>query len=209
MKYIIITIIVTVVLFSAGGCIEFGDDFLEKPPSVDVTIDTIFSNLEYAERFLWGAYGTLPYGMPTNWGDGLTMNGDILESLTDLNQSDLTWAAGRTTYYSGAYNASYENNITWGQGTKYNFSQRGKNWYGIRASYIFMENIGAVPDADANTKRQLIAEARMIIAVHYTDMFRHYGGVPWVTHAYSVNEDTDLPRLTSRRSGRASCRVRV
>ncbi|MEI6749158.1 MAG: RagB/SusD family nutrient uptake outer membrane protein [Bacteroidota bacterium] len=196
MKYNLI-ILILVVLLGAGGCTKFGNDFLEKPPSVDVTKDTIFSSLKYAERFLWGAYKTLPYGMPTNWAEGLTMNGDILESLTDLNQSDLTWAAGRTTYYPGAYNAGFEDNITWGQGTKYNYSQRGINWKGIRASYIFIENIGTVPDADANRKRQLTAEARMIIAIHYTDMFRHLGGVPWVTHAYTVNENTNLSRLTS------------
>lgn len=200
MKYNLFFIAIFILSLGFGGCVKFGNDFLEKPPSVDVTKDTIFSNIEYAERFLWGAYKSLPYGMPTDWDSrsGFTMNGDILESLSDLNQSDLTWAAGRTQYYSGAYNAGTEDNaLGWGNGTKYNFSQRGKNWKGIRASYLFIQNIGSVPDADANTKKQLAAEARMVIAVHYTDMFRHYGGVPWVTHAYTVNENTNLARLTS------------
>src|SRR5450759_2807060 len=99
MKYNLITLTIAVLL-GVGGCVKFGNDFLEKPPSVDVTKDTIFGNLEYAERFLWGAYKTLPYGMSTDWdaNSGFIMSGDILESLTDLNQSDLTWAGGRKAY---------------------------------------------------------------------------------------------------------------
>lgn len=192
MKYNLIIFATIVLLLGLAGCKKLGNDFLEKPPSVDVTKDTIFSNLEYAERFLWGAYKTLPYGMPTNWGEGLTMGGDILESLTDLNQSDLVWASGRAMYYSGQYSAGDEN----GSGTKYNFIRN--NWGGIRSSYIFIQNIGSVPGVDDKTKRQLAAEARMIIAVHYSNMYRHYGGLPWVNHAYGVKEDTNLPRLTSR-----------
>lgn len=197
MKY---NIFIIITFFSFSGlisCVDFGDDFLEKPPSVDVTKDTIFSKREYAERFLWGAYKTLHYGMPTDWDEGLFMGGDILASITDINQSDLTWAAGHTTYYNGAYQPSMENAAYWAQGTKYNFTKLKYAWSGIRKSYIFMENIGSVPDVDANLRKQLTAEARMIIACHYTDMFRHLGGVPWVTHAYDVSEDTGMERLTT------------
>lgn len=84
-------------LFSTG-CdeIQVGDNFLEKPPSSDVTIDTIFSNLEYAQRQLWGAYQTLPYGLNLNWSaKGNKLGMDILESLSDLNQSFLSWVIGR------------------------------------------------------------------------------------------------------------------
>ncbi|RIH63663.1 RagB/SusD family nutrient uptake outer membrane protein [Mariniphaga sediminis] len=197
MKNNLFIIIISVCFVGLVGCMDFGDDFLEKPPSVDITKDTIFSKLEYAERFLWDAYKTLPYGMPTNWGEGLIMGGDILASITDINQSDIPWAAGKTTYYNGAYQPSFENAAYWAKGTKYNFTKLKYAWKGIRTSYIFIENIGSVPDADINTKKQLIAEARMIIAVHYTDMFRHLGGVPWLTHAYDVNEDTHKERLTS------------
>lgn len=193
----ILILSVLLMLTKLGGCADFGDNFLEKPPSVDVTKDTIFSKLEYAEQFLWGAYKTLPYGMPTNWGDGLYMGGDIIESITDLNQSDLTWSGSQTTYYTGAYQPDFENGAYWAQGTKYNFVKRRDAWRGIRSSYIFIANIGNVPNIDQQTKNKLIAEAKMIIAVHYTDMFRHYGGVPWINHAYAVDEDLNIERSTS------------
>ena len=42
-------------LFVGVSCedLAFGDKFLQKPPSSDVTIDTIFSTSEYARRILW------------------------------------------------------------------------------------------------------------------------------------------------------------
>ena len=43
----------------------FGEDFLQKPPSTDVTIDTIFGKAEYARRVLWRSYQYIPYGMET------------------------------------------------------------------------------------------------------------------------------------------------
>lgn len=184
------------VLITTMGCkeIQIGNEFLEKPPSVDVTIDTIFSNIDFAQRFLAGAYTTLPYGLPKNWGD-INMNLDFLECITDINQSDLSWGSGRELYYSGQYTAATENSNS---GTKYPFTRNRNNWIGIRMSHIFIKNIDRVPGIDLATKNRLKGEARMIIAVHYADMYRHFGGVPWVNHAYDVNEDTNLPRLTSR-----------
>ena len=66
----------------ATGCdsLQVGDSFLEKAPSSDVTIDTIFSSLEYAQRELWGAYATLPYGLNLDWSaKGNKLGMDILE----------------------------------------------------------------------------------------------------------------------------------
>ena len=51
-------LIIFVAAFSAAllqsGCsdLRFGDDFLEKAPGIDVTIDTIFSSKMYADRAL-------------------------------------------------------------------------------------------------------------------------------------------------------------
>lgn len=179
------------------GCdeIQVGDNFLEKPPSSDVTIDTIFSNLEFAQRQLWGAYQTLPYGLNINWSaKGNKLGMDLLESLTDLNHSFLSWGGPNQVYYNGVLDAGLENTAT---NSKYGYTTE-ENWEGIRRGYIFLENIDRVPDADAQTKKQLKGEARMVIAVHYCDMYRHYGGLPWVNRAFKPSDDTFLPRLTSR-----------
>lgn len=196
-RYIIIFF--TIGIFLVHGCENFpiGDAFLEKAPGVDVTADTIFSSLEYAERFLWGAYRTLPYG-PNTVPAGAKENRmarDWLESLTDINESYLTYGGAFTLYYNGQYNAGTENSNT---GTKYHLTQEG-NYKGIRMSYIFLQNIDRVKDADPAYIMRLKAEARMIIAIHASDLYRHYGGIPWLTHAYSVNEDfSNILRITAR-----------
>ncbi|MEI7420547.1 MAG: RagB/SusD family nutrient uptake outer membrane protein [Prolixibacteraceae bacterium] len=179
------------------GCdkLQIGNSFLEKAPSSDVTIDTIFSSLKYAQKELWGAYTTLPYGLNLDWsGKGNKLGMDILEGLTDLNQSYLSWGGIMQLYYNGVYDAGIENSSI---ATKYGYTTEN-SWLGIRKSWTFIENADRIPDADAQTKKALKAEARMIIAVHYCDMYRNYGGLPWVNHAYIPTEDTNLPRLTSR-----------
>jgi hypothetical protein len=81
------------IAFFVTGCdnLQVGDSFLEKAPSSDVTIDTIFSSLDNAQRELWGAYTTLPYGLNLDWSaKGNKLGMDILEGLSDLNHSYLS-----------------------------------------------------------------------------------------------------------------------
>lgn len=192
---IILILLTSTFLWLSCERFEFGDDFLEKPPSIDVTKDTIFNSLELAERYLWRGYSTLPYGLNVNWSaQGNKMTMDILESLTDLCQSYLNWGGAKTLYYSGQYTSATENG---GSNTKYHYF-RERSWEGIRIGWNFIESSQDIPDADAEYVRQLQAEAKMIIALHYTDMFRHFGGLPWVNKAYETTDDTYLPRMTAR-----------
>lgn len=175
--------------------LEFGNNYLEKEPGVDVTIDTIFNSVELAERFLWGAYSTLPYGLNLNWDanrDKLGM--DLLESLTDLNQSYLAWGGANQLYYNGQYSPSIENESS---ETKYHYTKEN-SWVGIRKAWIFIENAHRVPDAPQEHLDQLKAEALMVVALHYTELFRHFGGLPWVNRAFYPGDDTNLPRMTAR-----------
>lgn len=192
-----------IILFIIGltliaGCEKFpvGGDFLAKAPGVDVTKDSIFLKKEYAVRFLWGAYETLPYGINTsndNWGN--KMSHDLLESLTDLMHSYLNWGGPFTQYYPGLYNSATENGSN---ATKYSLTQE-RGFEGIRQALIFIENIGKTPDIDEAEKIRMKAEARMIIGIHYMEFFRHFGGMPWLSKPFSVTDDfTALPRLTAQ-----------
>lgn len=183
--------------FLLNGCeeLQFGNAFLEKEPSVDVTADTIFNSLELSERYLWGGYATLPYGLNTNWSaKGNKLGMDILESMSDLCQSYLAWGGINELYYTGQYSAAVENTSP---KTKYHFLQE-QSWEGIRIGWNFIEKADRIPEGSEDYVNQLKAEAKIIIAIHYTDMFRHFGGLPWVNHAYSPTEETDMPRMTAR-----------
>jgi hypothetical protein len=85
--------------------------------------------------------------------------------------------------------------------TKYSFSGRG-NWLAIRTCWNIIENADRIPyndDLGSNPEsiKKMKAEAKMIIALHYCDMYRHYGGLPWVDRTYGTSETPEIPRLTS------------
>ncbi|WP_017256963.1 RagB/SusD family nutrient uptake outer membrane protein [Pedobacter arcticus] len=188
---------IAVVALISTSCekVKFGNDFLEKEPSVDVTADTIFNSVELAERYLWSGYRTLPYGLNINFSEkGNKLGMDLLESLTDLNQSYLAWGGANEIYYTGQYTAATENSSA---DTKYSFTKE-QSWDGIRIGWYFVEHADLIPDSTPEYVNQLKAEAKMIIALHYVDMYRNFGGLPWVDHAYTPTENTDLPRLTAK-----------
>lgn len=191
-RYIILVSALMGFFLTSCQDLKFGDAFLEKPPSAQVDINTIYGDAVYARRALWAAYRTLPYGLPT--AEGTCMNNDILECITDLNHSYLGYSHnGSTVYYSGSVTADYENISG---ATKYGYV-RDSHWDGIRKAWLFIENVDRVPNMDEDEKLRLKAEAKVIIAIHYTQLFRHFGGVQIVDHAYDPNDDLDLPRSSA------------
>lgn len=193
-KKLLYSIAVALLILHSCDEVKFGNEFLEKEPSIDVTKDTIFGSVELATRYLTSGYTTLPYGLNLDFNPKTNKMGmDILECLSDLNQSYLSWGGANINYYNGQYGAAVENTRT---DTKYHYTKED-SWVGIRIGWNFIENADKIPDATEQQIKQLKAEAKMIIALHYTDMYRHFGGLPWVDHAYSPSESTNLPRLTS------------
>ncbi len=205
-KLIFSTIVVFVMLIISCDKLELGNEFLDKDPSGgDISKDQIFSSFVLANRYLTSAYSSLPYGLPTaQTNKGFKMAIDVLESLTDINQTySLTWGTVNKFYYNMGYNSTVESNKPFE--TKYSYSGRG-NWAAIRACYNIIENADRIPAENATPEKieemkakikKMKAEAKMIIALHYCDMYRHYGGLPWVDKTYSVTEIPNIPRSTS------------
>jgi hypothetical protein len=190
---IFVGLFLTIAIASCTDEFKFGNDFLDKMPGEDITIDTVFSKSEFAQQFLWNSYSTLFYGLNWDWTDrGNAMFMGLPESLTDNFQSYLSWDNVNKMYYTGKYNASEENNQT-----AYNYTLEG-SWIGIRSAYIFIENVDRVPDMDATTKERLKGEAKMIIACHYADMYRHFGGLPLVKKAFTTQDNLEIPRATAK-----------
>lgn len=184
----------SILVFSA--CVDdfkVGSAFLDKAPGVDVTKDSIFSKAEYARRFLWNTYSGLYYGLPVQWSEvGNKMGMGTFESLSDVFHSHLTWDGLNSLYYSGSYNAGMENSSN---KTRFGYSKEGV-WSTIRKAWIFIENVGNVPDMDEAEKRRLKAEAKVIIATRYFDAYRHFGGLPLVYKSATLEDDIMNPRAT-------------
>jgi hypothetical protein len=218
MKYNKIIILLLFAILFAYGCEELpiGENFLTKAPGVDVTVDTVFNKMEYAERYLAGAYDYLRYGLQLSANANSTvpatnpkpwtalMGRDLMATITDEIQSYLMDGGAWKLWYTGLYDANTESmgqqnsNYPPGASSRYNYIQEG-SWVAIRICYNFIKNVDRVPDGDAAYKKKLKAEAYGIIACMYTDMFRNFGGLPWINHAYTITDSIgQMPRLTAQ-----------
>lgn len=196
MKIKILPLLLIMTVFYCFSCVEdfkVGDNFLEKEPGVDVTADTIFGKAEYTRRFLWNAYSTLYYGLPSYWNsvDG-KMNMGMFETLSDCWHSHLSWDGVNRAYYSGSYSAGQEDS---GNDTRFGYNKE-ECWEGIRKGWIFIEHVDAVPDMTDDEKERLKGEAKVLITSRYFDLFRHFGGLPIANHAWDANEPYENPRKT-------------
>lgn len=189
MKSILKYLAVSSLAFLGVSCddIKFGNEFLEKPVSDEMNIDSVFSKKIYAEQQLNQVYHSLPDHLPING----RFSWSILESITDL--ADCVKAGG-TDYHKGTLTSSSSN-----MAYKIDYGRADGKFsavYGIRQAHIFMENVDRVPDMTSKEKEIRKAEAKMIIAYHYTDMLRHLGGMPWIDHAYKPEDDMKMQRMT-------------
>ncbi|WP_461641991.1 RagB/SusD family nutrient uptake outer membrane protein [Labilibaculum euxinus] len=186
-KLLLVSFVIgTLTVVSCVDDVTVGDDFLEKQPGVDVTQDTIFSNAEYSRRFLWNTYSKLYYGLPVYWNSiDNKMNMGMFETLSDCWHSHLSWDGVNRSYYSGSYSAGTEESS---DATRFGFTKE-EVWEAVRQAWLFIENVDNVPDMGTDEKERLKAEAKVIIASRYFDLFRHYGGLPIVDHAFEVSSD--------------------
>ena len=67
-----------------------------------------------------------------------------------------------------------------------------------RSAYLFIENVDKIPEPRPSQEylNRLKAEARAIIGIKYFEMFKRYGGMPWMNKVYSPNDKVDFTRLT-------------
>lgn len=199
-KYLIFALGLIVSGISLTSCDDLGVGALEKPASTDVTIDTIFSSTEYAERVLFSAYESLRSGI-LRQDRSNPIGQNLQEDITDLSHSFQNGGAVFTSYYSGNLNSSNCNAKTWLSPLCLlpysDMPQKGISTFSaIRSCYIFLEHVDEVPNMTEEYRDQLKAEAKVIIAYNMMELFRNYGGVPWIGRVYSPDDDFTNPRLT-------------
>lgn len=185
--FIIFSITVGALFFVGCEDLKFGNSFLDKPLSTDITLDTVFTSKKYADQALAEVYHSLPDFLPMDrfaWG--------VLESLTDIGDN----VKDRNAYYTGQVNSTSPFPYSFVTNTGSTESAAMGPSYGIRKAWIYIENVDRVVDMTDEAKAIGKAEAKTIIAYHYADMLRYYGGMPWIDHAFGPNDDFKMLRLT-------------
>ncbi len=189
-----ILIILTFGIFALScSDLKLGDATFGNPEETSgATLDSLFMSVENADKVLTNAYAYLPYGIPTS--DDNKMGAGILESITDLqytNRGNVN-DGPINLYYSGGLSA-VAGDLSGSQAYRFGWEY---DYYAIRYAWIFIENAHRIPDITENRRNKMIAEAKMCIAVAYSNMLRYCGGVPIVDHAIDVNEPMEFPRAT-------------
>lgn len=160
--------------------------FLEKPFSVTFNEDSVFAKFENVQLFAYDMYALKPYylDLAVATAPSRRLNGSMLECATDFGCSFRLNANYFTHKFNfGTVQAEELTNSIQGED---NYSDHYKT---IRKAFILIERIDQVPDAPANEKERIKAEARTMIAFQYFELMKRYGGVPLVSKR--LNPSTD------------------
>ena len=190
-KNISIAIVTLLLAICSTSCedFKFGNAFLDKPMSTDLTIDTVFAHKKYADQVLAEVYFSMPDFMAADGRLGWLM----LEALTDLGDRP----ASPHAYYAGTVTAATSpGSMPYRLDDRTGYLRNSSPMGGMRTGYIYLNNVDRVPDMPSREKVIRKAEVKTIMAFHYTQMLRYYGGMPWVDRSYKPDEEVDFPRMT-------------
>ena len=114
-------------------------------------------------------------------------------SLTDMY--GLVYSEGTTdnAYVKGGQTKAIGNG-TYSTSESYIYGLWGGHYSGIRDCNELLANIDQVSGLDDKLKARYIAEARVLRAWHYYDLYTRFGGVPYITRPISISEARSLTR---------------
>lgn len=147
------------------------NDFLDTLPTDAMTPSTTWQTELDAQKFLVGCYD--------GWESGIEIL--YMDCTSDFGYNNFSWE-GYKDFANGTISAA----------------NPGANFYDftiIRRCNTFLENIEKVTFADEKTKKDLIAQARVIRAYRYFKMNWLYGGVPIIEN-YESAIDAQVPKKT-------------
>lgn len=195
MKRVYSYLICIFALISVNSC----NDFMEFPPAADLNVDKIFQNYTEVEKLVYSmychcvplywdvnAYGSAWGGSYSRFGVGTYWAGGGITDETQQNTA--ATSASMLSFYRGNITSSNcsEDDYSW-------------HWKTLRKAFVILESINKVPDATIEQIKRVEAEAKLMVAVVYFEMWKRYGGVPLVDFAYTGGEpleEINKPRAT-------------
>jgi hypothetical protein len=104
-----------------------------------------------------------------------------MDALTDCYQQHFSNGAAYGKYYGGLLNSADISNT---DHPLISFTH-DYVWETVRRCYLLMDNIDNVPGLTDAEKKNMIAQAKCLIAARYFDLYSIYGGLPIVDHTYT------------------------
>ena len=174
-------------ILSAALAFTACEDFLDKSPEENLTVDDIFANREYTQKFLSHVYSWIP---------------------TEANMAD-DGGAWRDPFVAGcdemecAYGGAYGHNINSGAWNPTTISKTQvweESYMALRKTNMFLERVDGSPATDEE-KRHWKGEAYFLRAYFHFLAFRAHGPIILADHCYDPAEDL----LSIRRSSVDEC----
>ncbi|MEM1326600.1 MAG: RagB/SusD family nutrient uptake outer membrane protein [Bacteroidota bacterium] len=163
------------------GTVSCSDDFLEKDPIAQGSVDGFFETEEDVVRAVNGIYDVFQGSI---WGGAFYWMHQNFDIMTDNGVGCCPWEQQYTTIAKGEHNSTTGGIIN----TKWDFGYEGI----FRANSV-LENIGKV-GISADRQNEIIAEVRFLRALFYQELVNLYGDVPLVLNVVGREEALDVER---------------
>lgn len=170
------------------SCEDFFGNFLEKPPGVDVTEDTIFSSQKEIETFLFGTYkmGLHSYYPYSDKDGSVNPNPTTFSTAAMCDEAEMS----NTFFSTEDWNSAIIRPSMIKAQEDGRFDLR---WQTIRRCNILIERMPVAPVTD-DIKKQFTGEALFLRALNNFEMLKRYGGMPILRERFDVSDAFDIPR---------------
>jgi len=176
-----------------GSCKK---NFLDKPPGVDLTEESVFKTRVALDQFIATTYR---YSMHSVFRYGV--QGTI--PFSGVNNTDCIQPSTTISDEGDASDANFVNNNRWNEGViqpativNHEDFRYFIRWIAMRQINLILKRINEVPDADAAYKKQVIAEVKFLRSMNYFEMLKRYGGMPIITQIFEPGVTINAPRNT-------------
>ncbi len=172
-------------------------DFLEQPEQTGLTSEVVFSDLNSAEQVLAAGYALMPTGIVNTengpWSFRIQCYTGTLSNMSDESDTySLDAAPGCVDriYQKGGLDATTI--------MAYTEAKWVWDYQAIRNCNLYLANIDkATKNATPELIAQRKAEAKILLAIKYFELFKRYGGVAWVPGLVQIGDQSVyMPRLT-------------
>jgi len=165
---------------ATGLLVSCGKSFLNVQPKGLVLESNYYQNQSQAYAALTAAYS------PLAWEVGGSDN-TYIDKLGALNcGSDECYAGGGGPTDMATWQAFNSYSMTGALGPQAGLWDR--NYTGINNANLVIQQVPGVPNMDAATKTEYVAEATFLRAYYYFDLVREFGNIPLITHPLTADE---------------------
>ena len=177
------------------------ENYLEFPPVLEFNEDSIFTQRTNVEKYLSTMYTYNVNQMPFA---STRLDRSLLDAASDIGCGYYAQSAyGAHQFNKGTVAAEWVSNNSLGE------DRFGYHYKAIRIGWKLLQRTDEVPDATQAQKDRIKGEAKAMIAMHYFELMKRYGGVPLAKKFFVTTEESAIPRSSLELKAHFSAALRA